>query len=638
MTKEENYQKIYDRRLTSEKLATMKPEERKKAMLMERLKCSQSLRYLIETYFTVDAGAAGIQPFILFKYQRKVLEDYIKYPNNITMKTRQMGFTTFTGAFIACMVINTNNFKTLIISKEMISAKKFLKTIKDILDYARTMTRIAGPDSPSWLVPEYLDGYNNKESFHLTNKSLVEVQGNTEDSGRGFSALNLAIVDEVAAIDSRVPGRMEEIWGAMGPALSTVRGRTIMISTPKGSNGWYYNTYTNSKKMGFNVIDAHWTEHPMFSMGRYTWISDETHPDKGYVKFFDEQWPKELFDKEQGIYIPVDKATYKFNKDGRERSPWYDFESAKLGPRKTACELDCSFVGTGGEVLGPELLRDIKSFATSCKYNNIQSKNGLMKDYHEFKAPIPGHNYVVASDVMTGDGSDWSTITVLDLDTLDICGSYMGQPLPSALAYIVMEIAYRFNTAWAVVENAGGGGTTLQSMKTLNYPKIYYSILKKKDESSGVRKRKLGLWVAEDTRDKGGDALEEYLRNNKIKIPDLRYSDEFYNWIWDKDSKRRHAPGRHDDMIMSLQWAIYFHAYVYKRNVRNRDNFSSIFNIQRTGTFQGVAVQQEEEFNPYYAKKNNGRDIIDQKRNFYKQEEEESMNGQNGKRRGGLFL
>ena len=1080
MTKEQAYQKIYDRRLTTEKLAAMKPEERKKAILLERLKCAQSLRYLIETYFTVDAGGK-ILPFVLFKYQREVLEDYIKFPNNITMKTRQMGFTTFTAAFIACMVVNTNNFKTLIISKEMISAKKFLKTIKDVLDAARDMTRISGPDSPSWLIPEYLEGYNNKESFHLTNKSLVEVQGNTEDSGRGFSALNLAVVDEVAAIDSRVPGRMDEIWGALGPALSTVRGRTIMIScvtkdtfvftdkgiqqigdfiqnddgtvkgyevpeynilghdgfrkgnlfknngfgktykietryteleahedhkiwaysegrydifkvkdlkngdwlnvkrgmevwgnnddvsnfdpitfktsnifipqkitedigyfiglyiaegcmtikndggwiditcgdkeitevfnrmklrwttndnlhfricsknliqfmqylgfkqekanfkeipsrllqcsrkvliallqglfdgdgginiknglnrvaytstseklinqiriilantgilcgkymwpkkndkprldktgcmikanfdrytleltgvfsdmfvdnvgfrlerkkkifgkrttkpflfeipndneiidklyeegftgqglrrnhgvridnkvitsntvnkifellpddnfknkakeeflfddsscwvpiesmiesenytydvslpdieddkwchsvthsllmsynTPKGSTGWYYDTYTNNKKMGFNIIDAHWTEHPMFSMGRYSWVTDKTNPNGGYIKYYDETWPETLYDKESGVYIKVDKETYSYVRDGRIRSPWYDFESSKLGPRKTACELDCSFVGTGGEVLGPEILRDIKSHAGSCKYSLINSKNGLMKDYYEFVAPKPGHNYIVSSDVMTGDGSDYSTITILDLDTLEICGTYMGQPLPSALAVIVAELGYRFNNAWVLVENAGGGGTTLQDLKVMAYPKIYYSILKKKDESSGMKKRKIGLWVAEDTRDKGGDKLEEYIRNNKIKIPDLRYSDEFYNWIWDKDGKRRHAPGRHDDMIMSLQWAIYFHAYVYKRNLRNRDNFSSIFNIQRTGTFQGVALQQEEEFNPYYAKKNNGRDIIDQKRNFYKEEEEESMNGQNGKRRGGLFL
>ena len=1079
MTKEEKLKKIYERRLTTEKLQAMKPEERNKAILLERIKCSTNLKYLIETYFTVDAGGS-ILPFILFPHQKRALNDYIKYPNNITMKTRQMGFTTFTASFIACMIVNNNNFKTLVISKEMTSAKKFLKTIKDVLDAARDLTRISGVNSQSWLIPDYQEGYNNKESFILENKSLVEAQGNTEDSGRGFSALNLAVVDEVAAIDSRAVGRMEEIWGAMGPALSTVKGRSIMIScvtkdtfiftnkgiqqigdfiqnsdgvvkgykipeykvfghdgfrtgnlfknngfdktykietkyteleahenhklwaysngkydyfkvkelkegdwlnvkrgmeiwgnnddifdfkpskitkglanifypkeinenigyflglyisegnmtiknngggyiditcgdkeiteifdkiglrwttkdnlhfricsrnliefmqylgfkqekanfkeiplrllqcsrkvligllkglfdgdgginiknglnrvaytstseklinqiriilanigifsgkymwpkennkphldkkgymikanfdrytleltgifsdmfidkvgfrlerkkkilgiktikpflfeipngdeiieklykdgftgqglrnnngiridnkvitsnklnkifdllkdelfikkahdeflfddnscwipiinikenknytydislpeinndkwchsvihnllnssnTPKGSSGWYYNTYTNSKTMGFNIIDAHWSEHPMFSLGKYTWKIDATLPEGGYVYFYDETWPEKLFDKEQGIYIPIDKKTYKFIRDGNLRSPWYDFESAKLGPRKTACELDCSFIGTGGEVLSSEMLRNIKSHAQTCTYKKIISKNGLMKDYYEFIAPKQGEEYVIASDVMTGDGSDFSTITVLNLKTLDICGTYMGQPLPSALAKIVFELGIRFNTAWVVVENAGGGGTTLLDLKSMGYPKIYYSTLKKKDESSGLKKRKLGLWVSEDTRDKGGDKLEEYLIDHKLIIPDLRFSDEFYTWIWDKDGKRRHAPGKHDDMIMSLQWAVYFHAYVYKRNERNRNNFSSIFNIQRNGTFQGVAVQQEEEFNPFYAKRNNGRDIIDQKRNFYKQDEEkESMN-----KRRGLFL
>ncbi len=1071
-------EKIIARRLTTEKLMAMTPTERNKAILLERIKCHENYRYLIETYFTVDAGGK-IMPFRLYDYQKKVLSDYLEFPNNITMKTRQMGFTTFTAAFIAARLINNNNFKALVISKEMTSSKKFLKVIKDILDECRRMTRIGGPDTASWLIPEYAEGYNNKESFQLTNASFVEAQGNTEDSGRGFSALNLAVVDEVAAIDSRgMVGRMAEIWGAMGPALSTVRGRTIMIScvtkdtfvftdkgiqqigdfiqnddgtikcyetpeykvlghngfrngnlfknnglgktykietryteleahedhkiwaysegrydifkvkdlkngdwlnvkrgmevwgnnddvsnfdpitfktsnifipqkitedigyfiglyiaegcmtikndggwiditcgdkeitevfnrmklrwttndnlhfricsknliqfmqylgfkqekanfkeipsrllqcsrkvliallqglfdgdgginiknglnrvaytstseklinqiriilantgilcgkymwpkendkphldktghiikanfdrytleltgvfsdmfvdnvgfrlerkkkifgkrttkpflfeipngneiidklyeegftgqglrrnhgvridnkvitsntvnkifellpddnfknkakeeflfddsscwvpiesmiesenytydvslpdieddkwchsvthsllmsynTPKGSSGWYYDTYTNSKNMGFNVIDAHWTAHPIFSLGKYKWIKDETYPDGGYVYFYDsDKWPTTLFDKEQGIYIEVPKEKYEFNRDGNTRSPWYDFESAKLGPRKTACELDCSFIGTGGEVFSIDVLRQIKLYAEQCKYWSIESRQGLMRDYKEFVKPKETGNYVMGVDVMTGDGSDYSTVTVLDLNTLEVCGSYRGQPMPSMLARIVAEIGFRFNTAMAVVENAGGGGTTLQELKEMRYPKIYYSTLNKKDESLGVAKRKIGLWVSESVRDKGGDKLEEYIRNNKVLIPDTRYSDEFYNWIWDKDGKRRHAPGKHDDLIISLQHAIYYHAYIYKRNARNRENFSAIFDIQRTGQFNGVVEDQVTSLNPFYSKTNNGKDIIDQKRNFYRQEGDDDAKNQ----RRGMFI
>lgn len=632
--KEKKIAAIMERRLTTEKLLKMTPDERNQAIFLEKYKCSLSYKYLIETYFNVPQAPKEI-PFVLMPHQVEALEAYIKYPNNITMKTRQMGFTTFTSAFIACELIMKNNFKALIISKEQRSSMDFLKNIKDILDQTRRMTRLSNDkNAPSWLIPDYKEGYNNKQSFEIENGSSVQAQGNTEDAGRGISGLNLAVVDEVAFIDRKTPGKMNDIWAALGPALSTVKGKTIMISTPFGSNGWYYDTYTDAKQMGFNIIDAHWTKHPLFNMGAYRWIKDDTHPEGGYVKFENDTWPETLFDKESGTYQEIKKETYSFNKDGRIRSPWYDFESNKLGPRKTACELDCGFVGTGGEVFSIEILRDMKMFAEQCKYTQIQSSNGLFQDYKEYIGPIENHKYGIFGDVATGDGSDYSTISILDLDTLDVCGTYKGQPIPKFFAQVVQELAYRFNKAVIVIENNGPGATTLQELKDMRYPYIYYSTLNKKDESIGVAKRKIGLWMSERVRELGGDKLEEYIRLFRLRIPDTRLVDEFYNWIWDaKDGKRRHAPNKHDDLIISLQHGIWYHAYVYKRNVKNRTNFSSMFDVQRTGgDFNGVVEREITEFNPYQMKKNNGRDIIDQKRNFYLPNEEDTT------RRRGSFL
>ena len=274
----------------------MKPEMRQAAILKERIRCFMDYKYMIETYFTVDSKNAR-KPFILYPHQIKALMAYLTYQNNITMKTRQMGFTTFTSAFIAAELINKNNFKTLVISKEMGSAKDFIKTIKDILDNARDFTRITDDiKSASWLVPEYKEGYNNKESFELTNSSFVKAQGNTEDAGRGIPSLNLAVVDEVAYIDRKSPEKMKEIFAALSPALALVNGRTIMISTPKGAFGWYYDTYQNAKQRGFNVIDAHWTEHPIYNKGQYKWVANKALPGGGELKFFNDEWPETLVD------------------------------------------------------------------------------------------------------------------------------------------------------------------------------------------------------------------------------------------------------------------------------------------------------------------------------------------------------
>jgi hypothetical protein len=564
--------------LTNVVLTTLKPVERAKAILLEYAKCRKNLQYCIETYFTVMAGIKRI-PFKLFPHQEKALFCYENFTNNITMKTRQMGFTTFTAGYIACKLIFNNNYKVVLISKTMKDSKDFLKQIKDILDEARL--------NYPWLVPDYVVGYNNKENFVLTNGSLVKAESTSDDAGRGTPGLCLIVVDEVAFIDRRSPGKMDEIWSAVSPALATTKGKAIMISTPKGTSGWYYETYTNAKQKGFHVIDAHWNEHPMYRRGMYKYVLDSQHPKGGYIKFLTDTWPDEIFDKDSGNYIKVPKESYPFIEDGKIRSPWYDNESRKLGPRKTKCELDCSFIGTGGEVIDSDTLRELQIEADNSKYAEytmpFETISGLFKAYKEYIAPVVGRRYVLGADVATGDGSDYSAFGVIDVETLEIVATFKCQLLPLSFAKIISLVGKRYNNCVVIVENAGGGGTTLQSLKESNYPNIYYSILRKNDPSTGMKKRKLGLWPSEQVRWEGGDRLEEVILNRRLKIHCQDVMSELYTWIWDKDGKRRHAPEKHDDLIMGIQHAIYYIYYVIKRADKSRNTFKKVYTIERNG-------------------------------------------------------
>lgn len=560
-------------KITDKYLKTLSPEIAKQTILKEYFKCSTNWLYMIETYFTVMADTTRV-PFILYPHQVVTLEAYLTYTNNILMKTRQMGLTTFSSAYAACELLFENNHKSLIISKTKEDAKAFLKTIKDILDNAR--------EECTWLICDYEKNYNNKESFMLKNGSFIKAESASEDAGRGTQGLKSLYIDEAAFIDRRSPGKMSEIWSAVSPALATTKGKTFVISTPKGTSGWYYDTYTSAHEIGFHIIDAHWTTHPIYSQGQYQWVEDATAPEGGTFNFFGKEWPETLFDKKTGTYIKLNKKDYPFVCDGKIRSPWYDFNSIKLGPRLTKCELDCSFTGTGGEVLDSDLLREMKVIADSTPFTNPYEhlKSGFRK-YKEFIAYVPGHTYVIAADVATGDGSDFSTFVIIDLTTFEICGTFKEQILPTAFATVLYTIGKDFGGCPMVIENQGGGYTTLQTLKVKGYPSIYYSTLNKKDPSTGLRKRKIGLWCSEDVRMQGGDQVEEKLRTNQIKIPCAMLVEEFYNWIWDKDQKRRHAPGKNDDLIMALQHALWYSMYVYKRSERNRDNFKKIFEVQR---------------------------------------------------------
>lgn len=559
--------------LTKEILVDLKlknPNEYKKEVFKEFYKCSNDGKYTIETYFTVMAGTTRI-PFKMFPHQHETFEAYEEYTNNLSMKTRQMGFTTFTSAYIAWILCTKNNYKVCLISKTMRDSKDFLKNIKDILDEARK-------DYP-WLVPDYAKGYNNKESFMLVNGSLVVAQSTSEDAGRGVPGMCLLCVDEAAFIDRRTPGKMDEIFSAASPALGATQGKTIIISTPKGSSGWYFETYMNAKQKGFHIIEAHWTVHPNYSKGQYQWKIDVSLPEGGYIHFFEKEWPEKIFDKESGGYIELKKEEYNFICDGRIRSPWYDFESAKIGPHRTKCELDCSFAGTGGEVLDSDTLRLMKSYADKQKYTNpFESiKGNTFKNYREYIPFIPGDHYVIASDVCTGDGSDYSTALVFNVTKYQIHATYKEQIIPKVLKEVLTKIGKRFGNSLVLVENQGGGFTTLQELKDSNYAHIYYTTLNKKDPSTGMKKRKIGLWASEEVRMQGGDKLEEAIRMEQIVIPCEMLVAEFNTWIWDKDGKRRHAPQKHDDLIIALQHSIWYARYVYKRQMSNKEKFKKMF-------------------------------------------------------------
>jgi len=560
-------------KLTKEYLATVAPDKLKETIFLEYAKCWRDPKYCIETYFTVMSGMKEI-PFKLYPHQIDSLEAYEKFTNNILMKTRQMGLTTFSAAYVAWNIMTKNNFKVLLISKSMNDAQKFLADITRIIDRCQL--------NYPWLMPQYLE--KNKRKIILDGtKSSVEAQATGEDAGRGLTP-HLLIVDEVAFIDRRNPEKMSEIWSAAGVALTTVKGKAIMISTPMGTSGWYYDTYINAKDKGWNVIDAHWLKHPVFSAGAYQWIPDITKPEGGYLKFYNDSWPDEILDQKKNEYVKLDKTSYPFNCDGKLRSPWYDLESVRLGPHRTKRELDCSFTGTGGEVFDADILREMKTYADTISFTNPYSHfKGLFKNYKEFKSYIEGNKYIIAADVATGDGSDFSTFVVLNLTTLEIVATFKDQLLPNAFAKVLDKIGRNYGLAHLIVENQGGGFTTLQTLKEIGYNNIYYSTLNRKDPSTGLKKRKIGLWASEDIRLQGGDKLEELIRERKLVIPCTTLVEEFYNWIWDKDGKRRHAPGKNDDLAMALQHSCWYYQYVYKRSEKQRANFNNTFDIQKNG-------------------------------------------------------
>lgn len=80
------------------------------------------------------------------------------------------------------------------------------------------------------------DSYR-KLGMELTNGSRIEALPGTEKTVRSFSGVDLLIVDEAARI-------ADELYFAVRPMLAVSGGRLMMLSTPFGKRGVFYEAWT----------------------------------------------------------------------------------------------------------------------------------------------------------------------------------------------------------------------------------------------------------------------------------------------------------------------------------------------------------------------------------------------------------
>lgn len=590
--------------LTHDILTKMSADESLKAKVEETKRILQDPIYFIETYIKITDAETGRQiPFLLYKYQRRAIKKYMKRKRCLTMKSRQTGLTTVTQAFMAWVMVTKDNQICKCISNRMKISVKFLQGVRQMLDGAKMATGkliITGQGKrkyKSWIIPEYSVSLNAKEAFALENNSTIIAEGNTPEAGRG-DTINWLVIDEVAAIDYQKKSAMEDIWASAGPALTRSGGTCIAISTPKGKRGWYFDQYVDAESKGWDIIEAPWVENPIYNLGMYRWVKSTAEgagEDEGSLEVLNDSWPDTSHPDNLAKYKT--KETYEYIKDGKIRSPWYDVESRSLGTNRTACELDCSFSGSGGECLESEVINNHKLL---CMEPIRKGLLGFMKSYFTFKEYVKGREYLIIVDIATGDGSDSSTVIVIDIADLEVVATFKDDKItPDNLAFVVYDVAKEYGKPTVVIENNGPGLTCLLKLQNdLNYDntKIYRSKLKKKDpnERDG-KKSKLGFWQSNETRSLGGNTLEEWLNTYKIKINDKRIQKELETWVW-KDGRRDHLPDKHDDLIMALTMCAYILRYVYGRYAKIKDKKESgALTVQR----QRIGLQRTVVYNKF---------------------------------------
>jgi hypothetical protein len=216
----------------------------KRAQLEEIVRCGKNPIHFINGYCKIQHPKKGMIPFKTYPFQDDCVRQFTEHRFNIIVKSRQLGISTISAAYVAWFALFHRDKNILVIATKLPVAVNFIKKVKLILSYLPQWLRIS-----AW--------QETAQEIRFDNGSQVHAIPTSPTAGRS-EALSLLVIDECAHIRD-----FEEIWTAIYPTLN-LGGDAILLSTPNGASGQYYKIYKDAqaKLNEFNPIILPWHVHP----------------------------------------------------------------------------------------------------------------------------------------------------------------------------------------------------------------------------------------------------------------------------------------------------------------------------------------------------------------------------------------
>jgi hypothetical protein len=156
----------------------------------------------------------------------------------------------------------------------------------------------------------------------------------------------------------------------------------------------------------------------------------------------------------------------------------------------------------------------------------------------------------VSADIARGDGKDFSTFHVIDINESEQVCEFRGKIPPDQFGILLSDIGYRYNKALVCPENNTYGFSTITKLRDIGYPNIYLND-KRFQYASEIPAAKFGFTTSGHSRSSALTKLEEHLRTGAVKVYSSRLLDELKTFVWYGDSPRAQK-GFNDDLVMAL--------------------------------------------------------------------------------------
>ena len=170
----------------------------KKELVKEMVKCGKDPAYFIDNYCKISHPTQGQIPFKTWDFQRDLLCKFNDFRNNVILKSRQMGISTVTAAYVSWMMLFHRDKNILVIATKFSTAANLVKKVKAMIK-----------NLPPWFDQLAAIAIDNRSSFVLNNGSEIKASSTSADAGRS-EALSLLVIDEAHNI-KKLDGKWSNI-------------------------------------------------------------------------------------------------------------------------------------------------------------------------------------------------------------------------------------------------------------------------------------------------------------------------------------------------------------------------------------------------------------------------------------------
>ena len=454
----------------------------------------------------------------------------------------QIGFTTLSLAYMlysACTKPDTNYI--IMTHHASVSKSLFVKLKKMYV----SLPRDKYPIFPKTLL-------NNRDELYLDNGSRIIIataQGEDAISGNSFQLIHLS---EMAKYPTDV---QEEIIATCIPALAKNESSAIIIE----STAYGYNTYQEMFMKALRDKESVWKAH------FYSWLA------KAYEKQF-----KHTFDEAE--------SWFKINNQGR-RMTYEDLEhdekvlrdkygatyrqlmfrryyiqtnSLEKFRREFPTSPDEAFMETSKSVFDNNKIIErlhhvIPPLETKDVYDKLPDvlKPYVNKNLFIYHLPKPKMRMFAGVDVSSGQGGDYSTMSIFDADGQQVASFYANNIAVYRFAEIVDALGKFFNYAFICVERNSYG---LPLLERLRKDYGYLNLLKQKVfDQRGKRKMQLGFQTTNVTKPIIINDMKEMFELGLINIECIRTLEEMKIYQ-EKNGKMGNKKGanNHDDLVIAV--------------------------------------------------------------------------------------